>query len=1094
MSSPRASVTYQFRSIERNIRDLGYKHPIRASTWNTRDAHNCLDGSGARRLVRTVKDYSLDILSLQEAGFNGPRGEKEGRVDLHNGCSAIWTGRGPLATGGRRRFSGTGLILSKRTTQALIGWTAVSDRILFASFRCVNHLTLSLLAYHAPHTGLPASEREKFRVDLRTARQQINRHHIHLELGDANAKVGSSGGTDGEDSFGGALGRHGVDGRNAAGVNFLDDCAAEGLCVANTFFQHKRIHKASCRIPSRTQIPGRDIRWDHHANDVIVVNRSFFSSVRDVRAFRGPNRTGLNEFRFSDHQLVVATLSLRLRGIPRSAANRPDLTALRTSAPLQQKYQEAVAAELAKTAAFRESQLPTDGGVASTWEAIATAVITAAGSTLPDLPNASLGHPTPSPRLLELAAQRRQLLDSFAPNQRRTRAQTQRLNALQNAVRKESRRNHREHLEDLGEEMEAAARRADHVAAWHILEEISPGSLRSTARRAPASDSTIKAADGTVILGTGPQAARLRSYYSELLNAGTGAEADALDTLPLNLSTHAAPVVSEDEFNLTLSRLKNGKAPGPNGVRNEHLRYAGAALNSALFPVFLKGWEGGLPQACKISDLISVPKKGDAALPQNRRGIQVADKLYLLMSKTLADRLSADNEERISESQAGFRRWRGCRDQRCSLQLLIDESLERAKPLHVALVDLEKAFDRVDRAALLAIMRHYGVEEDYIRVVHDLHTDTKARVRWRNTRSEAFDITWGVQQGSPASNPEWNLFVSIIVDQTLAELGPAAGVLIRWNVDGQLIPAGAAHADAVSLRQLLLLLADDITVTAETAAGLQHALEVLFDVCRRWGMRISISKTKVLSFSRPRAINATPAAIPAPTPTFTIDGVDLEVVESAKYLGSWYSADGSLDREISARISAASFASERLRRTLWKCRRVSLGRKISLYRCLVLTILLYGAESWALTRAQTQRLETFHMRCLRRILNVKWWQHISNEEVLRRVALPSIAALLRSLRLTWLGHIARMADSRLPKRLLFAQRDGTRPLGPPRPTLRRLLDADVKKLRENRGYRYTWLQESQERQLWSLMGKHLLDTGKGAGAGVTVPNLEVENE
>ena len=38
----------------------------------------------------------------------------------------------------------------------------------------------------------------------------------------------------------------------------------------------------------------------------------------------------------------------------------------------------------------------------------------------------------------------------------------------------------------------------------------------------------------------------------------------------------------------------------------------------------------------------------------------------------------------------------------------MDEALERGRPLYIALVDLEKAFDRVDRAALLAVMRHYG--------------------------------------------------------------------------------------------------------------------------------------------------------------------------------------------------------------------------------------------------------------------------------------------------------------------------------------------------------------------------------------------------
>jgi hypothetical protein len=53
------------------------------------------------------------------------------------------------------------------------------------------------------------------------------------------------------------------------------------------------------------------------------------------------------------------------------------------------------------------------------------------------------------------------------------------------------------------------------------------------------------------------------------------------------------------------------------------------------------------------------------------------------------------------------------------------------EPLYVVLVDLEKAFDRVDRNALREIMRSAGVEEELITVADDLPSGTSARVRWR---------------------------------------------------------------------------------------------------------------------------------------------------------------------------------------------------------------------------------------------------------------------------------------------------------------------------------------------------------------------------
>ena len=400
----------------------------------------------------------------------------------------------------------------------------------------------------------------------------------------------------------------------------------------------------------------------------------------------------------------------------------------------------------------------------------------------------------------------------------------------------------------------------------------------------------------------------------------------------------ASTPVTEEDVLLVLKKLKSNKAPGPNEIRNEHLKYAGPAFTQVLVQCALNSWKNGLPTACKIFDLVSLPKKGNTALPQNRRGIQIADKLYQIISAILARELRNGNEERLSEVQAGYRLKRGCRDQRFSFQMIIDTAMQlHEKPLFVALIDLEKAFDRVDRAALLEIMRSAGVENDLIAAANDLHTGTHAQVRWRGHRSDAFPTTWGVQQGSAASNPEWNLVADVLTRQIQEAVGPAVGITLYLPSTARtlFIGRGPLSTDLI-VQVLMLLLADDIAVFAESADAIDHFLQMMNEVCTRWGFTISINKTHIMV--------VTGGDRPA-NPSVRITGQEIAVVEAAKYLVSWYTETNSLDKELNVRVGASYGAAKNLTRIL-QSRNVQLPKKLKVYNGLVLPILLYGAESW----------------------------------------------------------------------------------------------------------------------------------------------------
>ena len=75
---------------------------------------------------------------------------------------------------------------------------------------------------------------------------------------------------------------------------------------------------------------------------------------------------------------------------------------------------------------------------------------------------------------------------------------------------------------------------------------------------------------------------------------------------------------------------------------------------------------------------------------------------------------------------------------------------------------------------------------------------------------------------------------------------------------------------------------------------------------------------------------------------------------------------------------------------------------------LVMSVLLYGAETWTLLVAVMKTLEAFQMRCQRQILDIRWWVHVSNAEVLQRSGLSTIGDILRHRRLSLFGRVARL--------------------------------------------------------------------------------------
>ena len=114
-------------------------------------------------------------------------------------------------------------------------------------------------------------------------------------------------------------------------------------------------------------------------------------------------------------------------------------------------------------------------------------------------------------------------------------------------------------------------------------------------------------------------------------------------------------------------------------------------------------------------------------------------------------------------------------------------------------------------------------------------------------------------------------------------------------------------------------------------------------------------------------------------------------------------------------------------------RQFSIFTDMKIFRALVRPVLLYGCETWSVTQPNLQRLNTFHMRCIRSILGVSRWNKIKNSDNLERACEDPIAMTIQKQRLQWLGHLVRMSNNRPQKQLLRSRlSNATRPTHRPK--------------------------------------------------------------
>ena len=172
-------------------------------------------------------------------------------------------------------------------------------------------------------------------------------------------------------------------------------------------------------------------------------------------------------------------------------------------------------------------------------------------------------------------------------------------------------------------------------------------------------------------------------------------------------------------------------------------------------------------------------------------------------------------------------------------------------------------------------------------------------------------------------------------------------------------------------------------------------------------------------------------------PNVTINGHTFKVFENFVYLGSQVNSENNIVDEIKRRVTLGYRSYFSLLKIL-KSKSVSRNLKCTLYKSLIRPVVTYGYESWCLTQKEEQILLTFENKVLRTIFgplldqNRNLWRRRYNHELRELCREPDIVRTIKINRLRWLGHVQRMNENRIPKKLMNTKTEGKRSAGRPK--------------------------------------------------------------
>lgn len=479
---------------------------------------------------------------------------------------------------------------------------------------------------------------------------------------------------------------------------------------------------------------------------------------------------------------------------------------------------------------------------------------------------------------------------------------------------------------------------------------------------------------------------------------------------PINLE-HLNEITGK-EVQKAVRDQKNGRASGPGDIPAELLKHAPFQIYEILAYIFNRCllYHDELPYEWKVGYLTPIHKKGSRKSCENYRGISVLATVGKLYGRVIKKRI--EQQITIGEEQSGFTAGRSCTDNTYSLKQILEKRKLKNLDTHLIFIDLEKAFDTVPIQKLLQILATTNINHHYIHTIREMYKDQTNVIKISNKISDPFKTNKGVRQGCCLSPTLFKIYLEYILKEWKT----------KCRCMGLLIGDDYIHS---------LLFADDQVIMAGDEDDIEYMMRKLVDTYEANGLKINYKKTKYLT-TKDRGND------------LQIYGNTIVKSDDFKYLGSIISSDANSKKDITSRMGQARQAIQRLNSLLWS-KSIYNNTKVRIYNSIVQTILIYGSETWELSKRHRQQINAVEMDFLRRGCRVSKLEHVTNVEIRNRMQKNSTSTEeIEKRRLLWYGHIQRMNADRWPNLILKWNPPGRRKRGRPPDTWIKQVQEDMR--------------------------------------------------
>lgn len=801
--------------------------------------------------------------------------------------------------------NGVAIMVSKKVAKCVQSYLPISDRLIMITISA-KPTKMHIIQVYMPTSDATDEEIEHMYNTIESISSKIPNKEPLILIGDFNAKVGK---TEEDDHIRQVVGRHGLGQRNHRGERLIQFALENYFTIMNTTFKHHSRRLSTWTSP--------DSQYKNQI-DYLLIRQRWRTSITSVKAKPGADCN-------SDHKLLKAHYTIKLQQRKYVAISK------RITPPEPAIFQARLNSSLKPDVTEDPEQ---------TWTAMKSWIKNAVGQPVSNNLNPHKHWMTDT--TIQLVEQRRILKgNNLDPD-----TKEQQLRQLNRKIKSACRHDKNKQINDICDEIEQHANYSESRELFNKIKYLSKEFQPRT--------QIIQDEFGNTT--TDPlEIVEVWKKYCLGLFGETASTSDNRVDLG---DVIKEPAILRTEVQRAITRLKNNKAPGVDGITAEVLKTMGEAGIDLIHLLCKQIWDTGKwPDEWCNSIFIPIFKKGSPLDCSNYRTIALiphASKIFLTI---INERLKPFLLPQISDEQTGFIPGKGTREQILNLRQIIEKAREYNIEMYLCFVDYSKAFDKVKWNKLWTILLEMGTPPHLIYLVKQLYENNNAKIRANNTLSSGFKSNAGVRQGCILSPILFNIYSEYIMRRVIEE----------WN--------GGISVGGRRINNLRY--ADDTVIIAASKEELQEVMTALCSISAEYGLELNKRKTKTMIVDRLR--NNQPDVR-------TVAGY--EVVSQFNYLGSMIANSGGCEAEIRRRVAMARNATTKLTK-IWKTSAITRRTKLRIANSLIFPIAMYGSETWTLKESDKQRINALEMWVYRRLLRIPWTAHRTNISIIEELKIET---------------------------------------------------------------------------------------------------------